>query len=425
MNNYGIIVDGYSTGAGLAPELSQHGISCIHVQSQPEIPKVYSHTFVPRHYKANYLYNADMIYLTNELSKYNPKFVIPGAECGIELADKLCSNLGLPGNGIELSACRRDKYQMIKRVESQGIQTIPSFKTSSLTEALNWAEKESVWPLVVKPLNSAGGDGVKICKSATDVEEAYKTIMSTEKNLLGLKSHAVLIQHYVYGKEYVVNMVSFDGEHKLCELWEYSRYERKAGRQIYDTATIVDYKSTEHQDVIDYAIKVLNALNIKYGPAHIEIIKNDDGCYLIELAARLMGANLPFPLLEKCITTSQASYTVTAYSNPKKFKDFFSLPYKILQPLMAIFMVSDQNGFVNEIHHIDEIKALPSFYDMKLAIKSGGKIMETEDYQTSPGMIYLTHKDPNVMELDKQKIREIEKRMFNLRAQKEETRENV
>ncbi len=107
MNKFGIIVDGYSTGAGFAKEFLKYNIQCIHVQSQLNIPKVYFHTYIPTDYYTHYIFESNLDSLVQTLEKYKPQFVIAGAECGVEFADILCERLGLPGNNIELSAHRR------------------------------------------------------------------------------------------------------------------------------------------------------------------------------------------------------------------------------------------------------------------------------------------------------------------------------
>lgn len=304
MSRIGIIVDGYSTGAGLVKGFERHGIQCIHIQSQPTIPQVYLHTFEPNNYYKNFVYPGDLVTFSKKLEYYQPEFIIPGAECGIELADKLSEALGLSTtNGSQLSECRRNKYLMWQQAKEAGLQVIPSFKAYTLYDLLKWASQQQNWPLVVKPLTSAGGEGVKVCNSFVDCEQAYQEIVTNKTNMLGFNNEAVLIQHYISGDEYVVNTVSHAGNHKLCELWSYSRYERPHGKQIYNTAKAINYDEGEHKEIVQYAITSIEALGINYGPAHVEIIKNKNGCYLIELGARLMGANLnPMALLGKRLT---------------------------------------------------------------------------------------------------------------------------
>ena len=409
-----IIVDGYSTGAGLAKEFTKEGLECIHVQSQASVPKVYNHTYNSNDYLEHYIFNGSAETLIENLLKYAPDFVIAGAECGIELADHLAEALGLIGNGIALSSSRRNKYLMLERIKSCNLNVIPSCCASSLEEATAWTDQQKPHTIIVKPLNSAGGEGVRICQSIKEIKEACNEIFATKINMLGFKNRRVLLQHYIGGKEFVVNTVSYDGMHKLCELWQYTRYKRPNGRQIYDTATLIDYNPELHKTVVDYAYKVINALGIKYGPAHVEIIANEKGCFLIELGARLMGANLPFELLSKCVSTSQALSTVTAYTKPGLFKQSLSTPYKILQPLTALFMVSNQEGIIERIDHTDDIRQCQSFFDIKLSLQTGDRIYNTIDYQTSPGMIYLSHHNQEQIDNDIKQIRALEKNIFKL-----------
>ena len=97
MCRFGVVVDGYSTGAGLAEAFSKQKIACLHVQSRPTIPKIYAHTYKPHHYHDHYVFTGDVASLADALKEYQPEFVIPGAECGIELADHLCEAIGVPG----------------------------------------------------------------------------------------------------------------------------------------------------------------------------------------------------------------------------------------------------------------------------------------------------------------------------------------
>ncbi len=414
MTGYGIIVDGYSTGSGFAKEFLKYNIPCIHVQTQPKIPEVYSHTYTPDNYQAHYIFDNNLNWLIGQLKKYKLRFVIAGAECGVELADILSEHLDLPGNGSQLSEQRRNKYFMQERIKSRGLQSIPSFRAATLEDALNWSIKQNKWPLIVKPLNSAGGEGVRICNNLNEVRAAYHNIMSTKINMLGFQNDAVIVQHYIQGEEYVVNTASYAGQYKFCELWYYTRQKREDGQQIYDTARVIDVTTRKHEEVINYALQVIDILGIQYGPAHVEIIKNDQGCYLIEMGARLMGANLPFSLLANCITTAQSFFTTLAYASPAQFKEKFFLPYQVTRPLAALFMISNQIGTIKAINYLNEIRSLQSFYDMKFAVKEGGTLEKTIDYQTSPGMIYLSHHDSSILEADIFRIRTLENNMFQL-----------
>ena len=54
--------------------------------------------------------------------------IIPGAETGVELADRLASSYGTRCNGMDLSLARRNKFQMQEVLAQQGkIRTVKQF----------------------------------------------------------------------------------------------------------------------------------------------------------------------------------------------------------------------------------------------------------------------------------------------------------
>jgi hypothetical protein len=50
--------------------------------------------------------------------------VIPGAEPGVELADRLSSRMGLRSNGEAASLSRRNKYLMGEAVRAAGVRAV-------------------------------------------------------------------------------------------------------------------------------------------------------------------------------------------------------------------------------------------------------------------------------------------------------------
>ena len=58
-------------------------------------------------------------------------------------------------------------------------------------------------PIVVKPVESAGSDGVKLCHTKQEAEEHLHLLLNSQQK----------------GKGYVVDHVSRDSEHKTTMIW--------------------------------------------------------------------------------------------------------------------------------------------------------------------------------------------------------------
>ena len=150
--------------------------------------------------------------------------VVAGAETGVELADSLSEHMGLVSNGSHFSKARRDKFTMGETVRAAGVRAVRQLKAStwSKVEAYLAEWNPDPFKVILKPVDSAGSDGVTLCKSMDDAKKAFGDIIG-KVNALGIVNEQLLVQEYLEGTEYVVDMVSCDGEHKCVAVWEYDR----------------------------------------------------------------------------------------------------------------------------------------------------------------------------------------------------------
>ena len=147
------------------------------------------------------------------------KHVVAGAESGVELADALSEFMGLTTNGTTNSQARRDKYIMGECIRSAGVRAVKQLKTSKWgeVEAYIRAWNPQPFKVILKPVDSAGSDGVTLCKSMEECRKAFGNIIG-KTNVLGLVNEQLLVQEYLEGTEYVVDMVSRKGS---TSVWPY------------------------------------------------------------------------------------------------------------------------------------------------------------------------------------------------------------
>jgi hypothetical protein len=155
--------------------------------------------------------------------------VIPGAETGVELADRLSARMGLRSNGEEGSLARRNKYDMGEKVRAAGVRAVKQRLCRSETELLaffieefgvsfngmtssSYSHSSSAYATpegfrcVVKPVQSAGTDHVFLCDSIDEALTAFSSIHG-HVNGLGLVNDGALVQEFLAGKEYVIDKV--------------------------------------------------------------------------------------------------------------------------------------------------------------------------------------------------------------------------
>ena len=162
---------------------------------------------------------------------------------------------------------------------------------------------------VVKPVQSAGSDDVFLCSNEEEALTAFSRISGT-MNGIGLLNTCVLVQEYLKGKEYVIDKVSRDGVHKLVGIWEYEKRSVNGSNFVYFGMRLMDPSSEKMQIMVRYADQVLDALDIKHGPSHMEVMLDNWGTVeapeyvpcLVEVGARCQGGEGTWlPMAKECI----------------------------------------------------------------------------------------------------------------------------
>ena len=400
-----VIVDAYSSGNLLAPALKERGYCCVHVQSTKEILPIYASSFEERDFIKNIKFQGSLRELMGHLSSFEPLCVIAGIESGVLLADALSEALELQTNGTQLSSARRNKFKMHEVLEENGVAFIPQFKSKNLHEIFKWVSTVKFSPVVLKPLHSAGTDCVFICSTPYEIENAFENIIG-KTNKLGLKNSEVLVQKYLKGTEYVVNTVSCDGRHMVSDIWQYKK-QVLDGVPIYDAEELLPFQGEIQEKLCSYIFRVLDALNIKYGPAHHEVMMTEEGPILIEMGARLAGGGLP-SVCKVLIGQNQVELTLDAYLNTERFMFYLENGLQIKKHGINVVLISPQDGKLRSLPLVEQVKKLPSYYAIERMVALDTQLYKTKDLFTAPGVIILMHRDREILWRDYEKIREFE-----------------
>jgi biotin carboxylase len=410
INQFVLIVDAYSTGAKLAPKFRAQGLDCIHVQSNAHIPPAFAASFRSEDFSGNLVYRGDLHACAAGIEALGrgrvPYCVLAGTESGVELADALAHHWGLASNEIELSRARRDKYQMAQALKDQTLATPKFCLAPTLQHLLDWSFGLSDWPVVVKPPASAGNDSVFFCNTEDELKNAFQHIHG-QVNELGIRNEHVLAQSYLRGTQYVVNTVSIDGQHYVTDIWSDRRKIRPGASNVYDREDLLPRCGATQLALTAYVESALSALGIRNGPAHSEVMLTADGPVLIETAARMQGAMLEEPVIA-ATGESQVTLTVERYCKPDRFRKRIGTDYPLRKHVICVALISENSGTVTDLSGLDRIRALPSFSGIFHTPEIGEVIRRTVDIFTIPGVVYICHEDPNILQQDYDSIRALE-----------------
>ncbi|WP_327411240.1 ATP-grasp domain-containing protein (plasmid) [Streptomyces sp. NBC_01281] len=379
------IVDGFSTGAELASHLHRLGVPCAHVQSQPGVHPFLRRTFDPIHYRRDHGFVADVEELAARLKHDGVRRIVAGTESGVTLAETLSSMLGLPTNSEQRTA-RRDKHLMAAAVSSSGLATPRTHLASSPADAAQWFYDSGLSEAVVKPVDSAGSDGVTFCRTPVEVGDAASSVLAS-RTVFGRQNRAVLVQERLLGVEFYINTVSLEGDHRVAETWRYTKQTRPGGGPIYDYEEPVQATSEEAGLLRKFTFAVLDALGIRNSPAHTEVMLTADGPVLIETGARLGGATAP-AVVERHCGMSQTALAAAALATPADFYAFDDCRLTWPGVLRNVEFINHRRGLADR-NAMLRAADLPSTVAVCPAVEHGEPLQPTTDLLSTPGFLYL------------------------------------
>ncbi|WP_211243930.1 ATP-grasp domain-containing protein [Mycobacterium genavense] len=358
---------------------------------------------LPDHYPydVDVVHRGDLSETLAALLPWRPVAVVAGTEPGVGLADALSEALhpitGAPTNGTALSPARRDKYLMIERIKEQGLRGARQILVEDEDQLLNWHKKVG-GRVILKPLRSAGNDGVAWCDSPDEAVRAFRHL-NRRSNVLYERHDGVVAQECLVGTEYTVDTVSCDGVHQVCDIWETHRISANGVPDLTVAWRLLPATGEVQDELVAYALAVLDALGIRYGAAHAEIKMTADGPCLIEVGARIAGANLPASA-RLATGQSQIEWMVDAYVRPERFAQRSGGPYRLHKHVARAVMVAPQSGTLIAYHDLATIKELPSFLDMRVRVNPGDQLRQTTDDLTYPIFVTLAHEVGEVVARD-------------------------
>ncbi|KAJ0403433.1 hypothetical protein ATCC90586_001722 [Pythium insidiosum] len=282
-----VVVDPFSTGMTLSQRVLERGYECICVHSDTlEVMKdLVKHipAELMERYRAVIFHNGGQEDTAQALEDTTAALlrvqgvrilgVLAGAETGVMLADRLSERLGVTTNGSSGSDARRNKYLMGEKIRNAGLRAVKQRSVTKWSQIVDFIENElrpSPFQVIVKPVESAGSDDVSLCTSMEEVKRAFGNIQG-KINGLGLENTATLVQEYLHGTEYVVDTVSRNGVHKVVAVWEYDKRSVNGAPFVYYGVLLRAAAGDVINSIVDYVLKVLDALDIVHGPGHAEV----------------------------------------------------------------------------------------------------------------------------------------------------------
>ncbi|HVV68013.1 MAG TPA: ATP-grasp domain-containing protein [Gammaproteobacteria bacterium] len=404
-----IIVDGYSTGRFFAKAFLKYGLVCWHIESLEKKPSSWDGQFVAENYIGHSQWQNNFSLIQQSLPEDTQVVaVLAGSEPGVELADFLANQFHVMGNPPTTSLRRRNKAVMAQALRQTGVRTIEDCVVENTAQAANWLQRHHRYPVVVKPIDSAGTEGFHLCHDFTQTMNATQMLLG-HVNAFGKTNEQILLQEYIHGTEYIVNTVSLNGEHFLIDAWQSNKQEIH-GSRIYDREILLSPLDSVVKDkLLPYLRQALSALDVQYGPCHSELFIDDIGVVLIESGARPHGATSP-AAMRYATGWSHLDAVTELVADLQQFR--LTAEQREFMPLskfvFCVEHIAHRHGRISG-QAMELIRQLPSYFMSQWVVTENQEVNITRDLFSCLGNTYLIHHNLDCLERDYQRLRQIER----------------
>lgn len=298
--------------------------------------------------------------------KYNIKGVFAAADNAISAA-AINEKLGFVGVSLFSAVSSNNKWLSKELWLENNVPTPYATEVKTIEEAKAATDKIGL-PCMVKAIDSSASRGTQKLIKLKDLEKALNEAFSQST------THTALIEEYIEGEEYSVEMVIYDDKQYRFGIAkrEYDMLPLPIETGHVNPAFLDDDTANNMYEIV---LKAANTLKINNAPAKADMImrKKDSKIMILEMAARLSGG-----------FHSQYTTPLSSGMNPIKFVmqltigeapalETYYPKYKHVAICRAIFPPC---GFVEKIEGVKEAKEIKGVNEIFLTVKQGNTISE-------------------------------------------------
>lgn len=228
--------------------------------------------------------------LVKVATTYQPKAILSEqTDVAVPAVARVAELLGLPGIGYRTAIMATDKWEMREACRRAGLP-MPKYRLATSSEEAMIAAQDIGLPVVIKPTDNQSSRGVTKVSDIALLPDAVRRAASASQ------SGRIIVEELMVGVESSVESFVIGDSVTVLGI---SEKIKCAPPYSFDLQLI--YPAAFSPELTD-EIKILNrgvidALGIRMGFAHAEIMITSQGPRLIEIAARGCGARIATNLL--------------------------------------------------------------------------------------------------------------------------------
>ena len=280
--------------------------------------------------------------------------------------------VGLPHNSVASVTAARNKRQMRELLSGQDIP-VPRHKVFPFDGDPKKFTKQVAYPCVVKPLILSASCGVIRANDEEEFVGAFRRVGALLTNL-GLvaqdeQARWILVEDFVPGIEVALEGLLTQGA--LQPLAMFDKPDPLTGPFFEETIYITPSRlsSDLQQKVVACASRTAEALGLGEGPVHGEFRVNENGVWVIEMAARSIGG--------RCSRTLDFASGMSLEELILRHALRMPLPplTRQEQPAGVMMLPIPYGGMLREVRGQAEARAVPGIVELTITAEPGDELV--------------------------------------------------
>lgn len=305
--------------------------------------------------------------------------VISVDDTGVELAALLGEKLGLPANSLAAVRQLRDKLLFRQLLRDNGLNC-PAF--CAVPGALPAAGCGVPFPVVVKARRLSASRGVVRANNPAQLARAVRQVREIQAHAdrdageLGL-----LIEAYIPGAEFALEGLLEDGRLHMLALFD--KPDPLEGPYFQETiyATPSGLVPAQQQHIRAAVEAACRAAGVRTGPVHAEMRLNDQGVWLLEVAARSIGG-LCGRVFRHLLGMSLEELIIRQALGEKVALHFNRGAYAVMMiPIPA-------TGLFHGVGNLEQAKCVPGITDIAITAQLGQWLAPPPEGNSYLGFIF-------------------------------------
>lgn len=306
-------------------------------------------------------------------------------------AAAISERLGLPHNPVAAAQAAGNKARMRALLARAGAPQ-PGFRRHAIDEDPSAVAAVTRFPCVLKPTFLAASRGVIRANDSAEFAAAWRRIARLLEDPEvagrgGAAAREILVEDFVPGMEVALEGLLDAGALSVLALFD--KPDPLSGPYFEETIYVTPSRLPDDVQarVADAAAAGARALGLRHGPVHAEMRVNDDGVFLVEIAARSIGGLCARTLrfgtglsLEEVILRHALGRVATA---PRE------------RGAAGVMMIPiPKGGVLEEVRGLDAARAVPGVTEVTISAACGQPIVPLPEGDRYLGFVFSRAETP-------------------------------